>query len=85
MKDLHPRFRWHTDDWLTRHLVLMHCQAKSRSFTRLGDDPDLKTYDNYMTNQRRKNLKELPNRLVLSRPKVSVSILCCQRADILES
>ena len=44
MKELHPRFRFHTGDWLTHHLVVTHCQAMSRSFHELGEDPDIMVY-----------------------------------------
>jgi hypothetical protein len=96
MKDLHPRFRFHTHDWLTRHLLIKHCQAILRSFVRLGDDPDLATYEEYMNKQKRKKQKEAqqtlkkrriepPGHLVLPGPKVSLSILCFQQANALES
>ena len=55
MKELHPRFRFHTRDWLTRHLLIQHCQAMARWFAKIGDDPDLKVYENYMNNQKREN------------------------------
>lgn len=47
MKELHPRFNFHTGNWLTRHFVMNHCQVKSKSFANLGVDPDVKIYQNY--------------------------------------
>jgi len=96
MKALHPRFRFHTGDWLTRHLVVTHCQAISRSFARLGEDPDLKILENYRNRQKRNKQKEsqkaLKNRrnkpyrrLLLPKPKVSVPILHFQQVDVLGS
>ena len=81
MKALHPRFRFHNRDWLTRHLVVKHCQARNRWFAKAGPDPDLKIYDDYMNNQRRerqnkaqqvlkKRLVKPPKQLVLPGPKV---------------
>lgn len=84
MKNLHPRFRFHTGDWLTRHLVVKHCQAKSRRFAKIGDDPDLKVYEDYMNNQKRQKQKDAQQalrkhrvaprkRLLFPGPKVSDS------------
>jgi len=82
MKDLHPRLQFHTGDWLTCHLVIKHCQSKSRYFAKAGDDPDLKIYKQYMINQKCQKQMEAqqaftkchvtPHKhLVLPRPKVS--------------
>ena len=76
--------------------MLMHCQAKSRSFTALGEDPNHQIYKAYLANQAQDEMKgaiqalkkrriEPPNRLVLPQPKVSVSVLRCQQANILGS
>ena len=89
MKELHLRFLFHMRDWLTRHLVVMHCQAMSRSFARLGDDPDLEIYNRYMLKQRlfkqkdaqhalKKRRVEPPKQLTLPRQKVRVRILQLQ-------
>ena len=90
MKELHPRFRFHTGDWLTRHLVVKHCQAKSRRFTKMGDDPDIKMYEDYMTSQKRekqkkaqKHLVQPRKRLMLPGPKVS-AVLRFQYAEALK-
>jgi len=96
MKELHPWFRYHTGDWLTRHMVIMHCQVMSRSFTELGANPDLEIYKNYMkkqeeklqkvANQALKKRRINPSRqLVLPGPKVSVSTPHFQQSDALES
>ena len=58
MRDLHPRFRFHTGDWLVRHLVIKHCQSRSRFFAKVGDDPDLKIYEQYMIKQKQQKQKE---------------------------
>jgi len=47
MKALHPRFKFHTGDWLTRHFLINHCQVMSKSFATLGDDPEIKIYQDY--------------------------------------
>src|SRR5258706_3586467 len=52
MKELHPRFRFHTRDWLTQHLLIMHCQVMSQSFARLPKDPNLVIYNNRMNKER---------------------------------
>ena len=44
MKELHLRFRFHTGDWVTWHLVIMHCYSMSRLFAKDGPDPDLEIY-----------------------------------------
>ena len=96
MKVLHLHFHFHINDWLTHHLVLMHCQAKSQSFTTLGEDPDHQIYKAYLANQVWDEMKgasqalkkcqiEPPNCLVLPWPKVSVLVLHCQWANILGS
>ena len=96
MKDLHLCFQFHINDWLTHHLMLMHCQAKSQLFTALGEDPNCQIYKAYLANQAWDKMKgasqalkkcqiEPLNRLVLPQPKVSVLVLCCQQANILES
>jgi len=96
MKELHPQFRYHTSDWLTCHMVIMHCQVMSRSFTELGADPDLEIYKNYMKKQEEK-LQKVANQvlkkcqinpsgqLVLPGSKVSVSTPHFQQSDTLES
>lgn len=93
MQELHPRFRWHTGDWLTRHLVLTHCQVMSRSFAKLGVDPDLAVYQNYLKKQKhdrvtqealKKRRIEPPRQLVLPGPMVCLSVLRFQQADALE-
>ena len=58
MQELHPHFQFHTGDWLTRHLVLMHCQVMSKTFAQLGDNPDVKIYEKYMKKQRQNREKE---------------------------
>jgi hypothetical protein len=96
MRELHPRFRYHTGDWLTRHMVIMHCQVMSRSFADLGADPDLEIYKHYMEKQENKLQKVAdqalkkcrigpPGQLVLPGPKVSVSAPHFQQSDALES
>ena len=58
MKDLHPCFWFHTSDWLTHHLLVKHCQSKSRYFAKAGDDPDLKFYEQYMIKQKHQKRME---------------------------
>ena len=58
MKELHPWFRFHMGDWVTCHFAVTHCQVMSRSFTRLGDDPDIKIYEWFMNQQRRNQQNE---------------------------
>jgi len=58
MKDLHPRFQFHTSDWLTCHLLVKHCQSKSQYFAKAGDDPDLKFHEQYMIKQKHQKRME---------------------------
>jgi hypothetical protein len=51
MRELHLQFQYHTSDWLTCHMVIMHCQVMSRSFADLGTDPNLEIYKHYMEKQ----------------------------------
>ena len=51
MKELHPQFRYHTSEWLTWHFLIGHCHVMSSSFTKLGNDPDLVAYQNYMSKE----------------------------------
>jgi len=82
MKELHPRFRFHTADWLIRHFLITHCQVMSRSFAR-AVDPDVVTYKNYMKKKSQDKINEAhqgvrrrridtDRRLVLPGPKVNV-------------
>ena len=48
MKELHPRFRFHINDWLTYHFLLGHCATMSRTFTKLGVDPDVQIYQDFL-------------------------------------
>ena len=95
MKDLHPRFRWHTDNWLTHHFVLNHCRVKSRAFGKLADDPDpdVEIYEDYLMMKKQNKMKEghqaakkrrfdSPRR---SQPKVSVSALRSPQPDIFQA
>jgi len=45
MKEMHPHLWFHTADWLTHHLVVVHCQAMSQAFCELGQDPDVAVYE----------------------------------------
>jgi len=96
MKELHPRFRFHTGDWITCHFAITHCRAMSRSFARLSPDPDIKIYERYMDKQRRNQQKEAqralkkrrvapPKMLGLPGPPVSTSVHHVQQSDALES
>ena len=64
MKELHPCFQFHTGDWLICHLVVKHCQAKSQQFTKMGDDLDIKMYEDYMTSQKQEMQKKAQKHLV---------------------
>ena len=65
MKELHPRFQFHAHDWLTRHLLVKHCQAMPRSFAELGDNPDIEVLKNY--NIKKEQEKENPGQKVLKK------------------
>ena len=93
MKEHHPHFQFHTHDWLICHLLVKHCQARAQWFAKVGNDPYLKIYKNYMNNQKQERQKkaqqtlkkhyvEPPKHLALPGPKVSICSLFHKDEDM---
>jgi len=59
MKEMHPRLWFHTANWFTHHLVVVHCQAMSRAFRELGQDPDVAVYEAISKKQKPPKLQAL--------------------------
>lgn len=64
MQEHHPRFRYHEANWLIRHIAISHLISMNRKFRRMGVDPDVKVYQQYLerkalktTGQRRTEMK----------------------------
>jgi len=73
MKEMHPRFRFHTADWLTHHLVVMHCQAMSRAFRELGQDPDVAVYEAILKKRKQNRQSQIKPRKQLDLPAARLS------------
>ncbi len=64
MQEHHPRFLYHDANWLIRHMAISHLSSLNRKFRKLGVDPDISVYQQYLekkalkpTTQRRTEMR----------------------------
>lgn len=48
MQEHHPRFLYHEANWLIRHIAISHLVSMNRKFRKLGVDPDVRVYQQYL-------------------------------------
>jgi len=48
MQMLHPRFLYHEEDWVLRHITINHLAAMSKKFKRMAEDPNVEIHCQYL-------------------------------------
>jgi len=48
MQALHPRFLYHEEDWVLRHIAINRLTAMSKKFKRMAEDPDVEIHCRYL-------------------------------------
>ena len=54
MQELHPRFLYHEDDWILRHMTISRLATTTKKFKRMVEDPDIEIHHGYMARQAQK-------------------------------